>query len=123
MNEHIEIKKMSKSIPFRLKIARMGRGYKNRTVFAMHCGAPITTYRAHERGDYELKASDIIRYALALDISIPWLLTGRGHPLDHQARPDSYALAQFLYYIRLESSIPVLKESASKEAATLLDKK
>jgi len=120
MNEYININELSNSVPIRLKIARMARGYKNRSSFAEACGAAITTYRAHERGDYEVKASDIIRYSATLDISIPWLLTGQGHPLDHQPNPDLEHLAIFLYYIRLESSKADLKQSAAQEATKLL---
>lgn len=120
MNERIDIKKLSEYVPLRLKIARMARGYANRSTFAEACAAAITTYRAHERGDYEMKASDIVRYTQALDISIPWLLTGEGHPLDHQSHPDSEALAMFLYYIRLEGGKTELKQDAEREARTLI---
>ncbi len=120
MNENNNINKMSDNIPLRLKIARMARGFKNRSSFATACGAAITTYRAHERGDYELKASDVIRYAQSLNISIPWLLTGEGHPLDHTAHPEPDVLAQFLYYLHLENSKNEIKESATKAAALLL---
>ncbi len=123
MNVDLNIKKLSDSIPLRLKIARTARGYKNRSTFAQECGAPITTYRAHERGDYEVKASDIIRYTHALDISVNWLLTGKGHPLDHQSEPDPETLATFLYYVRLENSKDDLKQSAENEAAELIKKK
>lgn len=122
MNGNINVEEKSVSVPLRLKIARMARGYKNRSNFAIDSQAAITTYRAHERGDYEMKASDIIRYTAALNISIPWLLTGEGHPLDHQADPDPEALAIFLYYIRLESSKADFKVSAEKEAALLVQK-
>lgn len=120
MNEHIFQENLSDLIPSRLKIARMARGYKNRSVFAEACGAAITTYRAHERGDYEVKASDIIRYTQALNISVHWLLTGQGHPLDHQTQPDAEALALFLYYIRLENSKTEVKRYAEDEATQLL---
>lgn len=120
MNDNINIEIISELIPIRLKIARMARGFKSRSTFALNAGASITTYRAHERGDYEMKASDIVRYTENLNISIPWLLTGRGHPLDHQCNPDPEALAIFLYYIRLESSKTELKELADREAALLL---
>lgn len=122
MNDNIDIKKLSEFVPSRLKIARMARGYPNRSLFAQACGAAITTYRAHERGDYEVKASDIIRYTHTLDISIPWLLTGQGHPLDHQPNPNPEALALFLYYIRLEGSKTELKQDAEREAHTLIKK-
>jgi hypothetical protein len=122
MNDSINIEKISELVPIRLKIARMARGYKNRSTFALSAGAAITTYRAHERGDYEMKASDVVRYTETLAISIPWLLTGRGHPLDHQPTPNSEDLAIFLYYIRLEGSKADLKEAAEKEAALLLKK-
>lgn len=120
MNERIDIKKLSDSVPIRLKIARTARGYKNRSAFAQACGAAVTTYRAHERGDYEVKASDIIRYVHTLDISAYWLLTGFGHPLDHQSNPDPETLAYFLYYIRLESSKIDIKAYANREASKLL---
>jgi hypothetical protein len=122
MNDKINFDFLSKSIPVRLKIARMARGYKNRSEFAQSCDAPVTTYRAHERGDYEVKASDIVRYTQALDISIPWLLTGAGHPLDHVPHPEPEALAIFLYYLRLENSKEDLKEYAQREAQALAQK-
>lgn len=122
MNERIDIKILSDSLPIRLKIARIARGFKNRSSFANACGGAVTTYRAHERGDYEVKASDIIRYTQTLDISIPWLLTGHGHPLDHQTDPNPEALAIFLYYIRLESSKAELKQYAEREAEKFLIK-
>lgn len=107
-------------VHLRLKIARTVRGYGTRSAFAEAAGVAIATYRAHERGDYEAKASDIIRYTRTLDISIPWLLTGEGHPLDHQAQPDPEVLTLFLYHISLESSKIGLKKSAEDEAARLL---
>jgi hypothetical protein len=121
MDEYINIEKLSESVPIRLKIARMSRGYQNRSSFALACGAAVTTYRAHERGDYEVKASDIIRYTHSLDISIRWLLTGQGHPLDHQPKPDPETLALMLYHIRLENSKMNLKQDAEREAATLIN--
>ncbi len=120
MNDRINLKVLSDSIPNRLKIARMARGYKSRSALAQTCGTAITTYRAHERGDYEVKASDIICYTHTLDISINWLLTGQGHPLDHQAAPDSEKLALFLYYQNLENSRMDLKQSAEQEANKIL---
>lgn len=121
MDKSINIKEISNSVPSRLKIARMARGYKNRSLFATACGAAVTTYRAHERGDYEVKASDIIRYTQVLDVSMHWLLTGQGHPLEHHINPDPEALALFLYYIRLESSKTELKQYAELEAKQLLN--
>ncbi len=123
MNDCINVEEISKSVPIRLKIARMARGYKNRSTFALNSKASVTTYRAHERGDYEMKVSDVICYTESLNISISWLLTGKGHTLDHQASPDPEALAIFLYYIRLEASKTDFKESAQKEAALLLKMK
>ncbi len=123
MNDYSKIENLSKSIPLRLKIARMARGFKNRSAFALSCNAPVTTYRAHERGDYELKASDIIRYTTGLDISIRWLLTGEGHPLEHISQPNLDSLAQFLYFLRLEDSKDEIKQFVIKEAANLLKKK
>jgi len=121
MDKNIKKDKMSTSLPIRLKIGRLGRGYKSRSTFANACGVAITTYRAHERGDYEPKASDLIKYTDTLDVSIPWLLTGRGHPLDHLAQPDADVLAQFLYYVHLEDSKAQIKESASQAVKRILD--
>jgi len=117
MNEDFDINTLSESVPLRLKIARCAREYKSRSVFAHACGAAVTTYRAHERGDYEMKASDIIRYTNTLDISTRWLLTGQGHPLDHQSNPDPERLAIFRYYIRLEASKAELKKELGVTSA------
>ncbi|MBS0352096.1 MAG: helix-turn-helix transcriptional regulator [Proteobacteria bacterium] len=122
MDDSTDIKKLSDFIPIRLKIARMARGFSSRSACAQACNAAITTYRAHERGDYELKASDIIRYTRYLDISIPWLLTGKGHPLDHQAHPDREKLALFLYYLHLEGSKEDFQHSAVEEATAIINK-
>jgi hypothetical protein len=123
MNDDLDIKKLSDSIPARLRIARMARGYETRSACAQACNAAITTYRAHERGDYEVKATDIIRYTRHLDISMSWLLTGKGHPLDHQAHPDPEKLAAFLYYLHLEGSKVDFQQSAVQEAAAIINKK
>lgn len=122
MDNNINLEELSDLIPIRLKIARMARGYKSRREFAEACGAPVTTYRAHERGDYEIKASDILRYTHKLDISIRWLLLGAGHALEHQAAPDPETLAIFLYYSRLESSKTEIKQIAEQEATQILIK-
>lgn len=122
MNDDINVKKMSESIPIRLKIARMARGYNNRSRFAKACGAGVTTYRAHERGDYELKASDVIRYAEELDISMRWLLTGLGHPLEHEAKPNPDVLGQFLYYLKLEKNKIEIKRQVADEVNHFLNK-
>jgi hypothetical protein len=122
MDKDINLEELSNLIPIRLKIARMARGYKSRSDFAKACKAPITTYRAHERGDYEIKATDIIRYTHQLDISIRWLLTGAGHALEHQPEPNPETLAIFLYYSRLESSKAEIKQIAEQEATQILIK-
>jgi hypothetical protein len=119
MDERIDIKKLSDLIPLRLKIARIARGYKNRSAFANRCGIAVTTYRAHERGDYEIKVSDLLCYTQTLDISVVWLLTGEGHPLDHHSYPDPEALALFLYFSHLEQSKAELKQYAAQEAERL----
>lgn len=86
----------------RLKVARIARGFKNRMAFVDFSGVPLTTYRAHETGSNELKASDIVKYAKLLDISITWLLTGEGHALDHQAKPDQEKKGLFEYLLKSE---------------------
>ncbi len=123
MNDGVDIKKMSKSIPMRLKVARLARGYSNRSQFAKDCGAGITTYRAHERGDYELKASDVIRYSEQLDVSMRWLLMGLGHPLEHKHDPNPETLAQFLYYLHLEDNKIEIKQQIANEVLQILSKK
>ena len=91
------------AIPFRLKVARISRNYKNKYVFALSCGARVSTYRAHENGNSMIKANDIVNYCYSLDISIRWLLTGEGTPpLDHKENPDSSELAKFECHAHLE---------------------
>ena len=77
-----------KLLPMRLKAARRARGFDNRFTFAKFCDIPITSYRAHELGLRELKVSDLWKYAKALNISVTWLLIGKGHPLDHEENPN-----------------------------------
>jgi hypothetical protein len=122
MNNRNDMAKMSESVPSRLKIARIARGYSNRSQFAKACGAGVTTYRAHERGDYEMKASDIIRYTETLAISARWLLTGRGHPLELDKNPDPEILALFLYHLRLENSKDEIKQQIADEVVQMLKK-
>lgn len=93
-----------KFLPLRLKVARIARGYKTRMAFVNFSGIPLTTYRAHEIGSNELKASDVVRYAKLLDISFSWLLTGEGHALDHQANPDPEEKVVFDYILKKEKS-------------------
>lgn len=91
-----------KSLSIRLKVARLARGFQNRLAFVQFSGVPLTTYRSHETGSNELKASDVVKYAKLLDISIVWLLTGKGHALDHQAKPDQNKKGLFEYLLKAE---------------------
>src|SRR5882757_1512782 len=89
----MDVKKLVKSLielmPARLRAARLCRGYHSRTAFALACSISLTTYRAHEAGEIEMRASDVLFYAKMLNISIGWLLTGEGSPFDHYKAPPS----------------------------------
>ena len=116
-NNRAVVQKKVNEIPLRLKIARISRGYKNKRVFALACEIPISTYRAHERGDNETKASDILYYATALDISVKWLLTGDGNPLEHKTEPTYDEIAKFEYHNRAEKLKYEFEQELEKKVA------
>lgn len=92
----------TKFLHLRLKVARIARGYKNRTAFINFSKIPLTTYRAHEMGTNELKASDVVRYARLLDVSVAWLLTGEGHALAHKEKFSPEEKLLFEYFFKNE---------------------
>ena len=66
----------------RLEISRKVRGY-SRVSFSKACFMDVTTIRTHETGVSEIRVFNLINYCFALDISLFWLLTGKGDPLEH----------------------------------------
>ncbi len=90
-----------KNLPSRLRIARLARGYSNQFTFTQTHHLPTTTYKSHETGKTDLKVGDLAKYADILNISIGWLLTGVGHPLDHLQNPDPKELKKFDNQIKI----------------------
>jgi hypothetical protein len=66
----------------RLEISRKVRGY-SRIGFSKACFIDVTTIRTHETGISEIRVFNLISYCFVLDISLFWLLTGKGNPLEH----------------------------------------
>jgi repressor LexA len=62
----------------RLKQARIARKFRTAKQFSDTHGIPQATYSTHESGKRGLSREAALRYAELLDISIDWLLTGRG---------------------------------------------
>ncbi len=81
----------------RLQIARIARGYKSRRSFAAKFGLKLGTYNAHETGANEISATCIPKYCCMLDVSIEWLLIGKGKPFVCQTNSDKNALKMFAY--------------------------
>jgi transcriptional regulator with XRE-family HTH domain len=78
-----EIQKTLLRVPNRLHIARKARGFTSYTSFAMACDTNLTTYMNHENGKNEIGISQAMLYSKVLNISLNWLLTGTGTPLEH----------------------------------------
>lgn len=76
---------------FRLKKARTKRGYSSPTDAARAFGWNVNTYRSHENGNRELSKSAALKYAKAYQVSVEWLLFGKGHinELTHQKQTKS----------------------------------
>lgn len=90
-------------VHLRLSASRTARGFKNKTIFALESGTPISTYVAQESGRYEPKVGDLIKYATLLNISLNWLLTGKGHPLEHLPNATLNEKALFTKLIECEN--------------------
>lgn len=75
------MQKERKEIATRLQIARIVRGYQSRSAFAKAFSLKLSTYNAHETGRHEIGASYINKYCIALNISINWLILGKGKPI------------------------------------------
>jgi hypothetical protein len=73
-----------REIATRLQIARIVQGYRSRSAFAKQFNFKLGTYNAHEIGRHEIGASYISKYCAALNVSVTWLLLGRGNPIDLQ---------------------------------------
>ena len=70
-----------REIAMRLQIARIIRGYRSRSAFVKQFNLKLGTYNSHEIGRHEIGASYINKYCAALNVSITWLLLGKGYPL------------------------------------------
>lgn len=79
----------------RLEISRKVRGYQSRVSFSKACNMDVTTIRAHETGFAEIRVSNLVNYCFILDISMLWLLTGKGNPLTHHDVAQSAELQAF----------------------------
>ncbi|MFC5358162.1 LexA family protein [Azospirillum himalayense] len=62
----------------RLRIARAARKYRTAKQFSDTHGIPQSTYSTHETGTRGLSRNAALKYATLLDISVEWLLTGKG---------------------------------------------
>jgi hypothetical protein len=82
------MQKETHEIADRLQIARIARGYRSRLAFVKQFNFKLSTYNSHEIGRHKIGASYINQYCIALNISITWLLQGRGNPLDYSPRKN-----------------------------------
>jgi transcriptional regulator with XRE-family HTH domain len=62
----------------RLKIAREKRGFRSAAEAARRLGVPYGTYSGHESGTRGIKDEEVIRYAQAFRVPLPWLAYGIG---------------------------------------------
>lgn len=76
------MKEETYEIATRLQIARIARGYRSRLAFVKQFNFKLGTYNSHEIGRHKIGANHISQYCIALNISIPWLLLGKGNPID-----------------------------------------
>lgn len=89
MNKYfLSPQKETYEIAARLQIARIARGYRSRLAFVKQFNFKLSTYNSHEIGRHKIGASYISQYCIALNISITWLLLGRGNPLDYSPCKD-----------------------------------
>lgn len=66
------------SIEDRLRKSRIEAGYASGTETAKAFGWNVVTYRSHENGTRGIPRDKIESYARAFNVSIEWLLTGKG---------------------------------------------
>lgn len=76
------MQKERKEIASRLQIARIVMGYRSRSAFVDKFNLKLSTYNAHEIGRHEIGASYISKYCTALNVSVNWLLLGKGSPIE-----------------------------------------
>jgi hypothetical protein len=76
------MQKERKEIATRLQIARIVMGYRSRSAFVEKFNLKLSTYNAHEIGRHEIGASYISKYCVALNVSVNWLLLGKGNPVE-----------------------------------------
>ncbi|WP_342220259.1 hypothetical protein [Rickettsiella endosymbiont of Miltochrista miniata] len=84
----LSMQKKTYEIAARLQIARIARGYRSRLAFVRQFNFKLGTYNAHEIGRHKIGTNYICQYCIALNISITWLLLGRGNPIDYSPRKE-----------------------------------
>ena len=71
----------------RLKWARQKRGYRSAAVAAEALGVPYGTYSGHENGSRGIKDPELVAYAKAFRVALPWLAYGEGSPENNKTVP------------------------------------
>jgi DNA-binding XRE family transcriptional regulator len=72
----------------RIEVARKAFGYKTRDSFAKACQINTTTLRFHEIGQVEIGIASLLLYRHELSLSLHWLLTGQGPPIEYPSDPQ-----------------------------------
>ncbi len=100
------MQKERKEIATRLQIARIARGYQSRSSFVEAFNLKLSTYNAHETGRHEIGASYISKYCIALNISIDWLILGKGTPIEHlvTTKKEKQAVDHFKWLTYLDQT-------------------
>ena len=73
-----DAKPVDKARAARLRQARTDAGFPSARATAEHFGWPYATYATHENGTRNIGIEALERYALALQVSMIWLISGQG---------------------------------------------
>lgn len=87
----------------RLRWARENAGFKSIRAAPTFHGWKENTYKAREQGERGLKPEDVELYAKAFNVSVEWLLTGKGDP-----KPKAPTVVPVIGYVGADPSGRVL---------------
>lgn len=102
----------------RLKKARLDAGYENARAAAEALGVNYTTYGQHENGTRSFPSGTAERYARKFKVSLEWLLTGRGSPLNGsltmpQGKPGKLSLVPVLGFVNAGAWADIAEQRSS----------
>ena len=86
----------------RLKAARIAAEYKTAISFCEKFSIPASTYSLHENGKRNLNTKVAERYAVLLNISPIWLLTGEGNAFNEEKK--TLSISNFMKLLKYEGN-------------------